>query len=102
MLESTIVAAAALALNKIEGCQAQKIHGSAYGHPTLDLLVCYKGQMLWLEAKQPGKKATDRQEATMRKWRKAGCICGVFTSKQEALDYLEQVGIFLPEGGQHD
>ena len=95
MLESTIVTAAINALNKIPGCLAQKIHGSAYGHPTLDVLVCYQGRMLWLECKQPGKKATARQEATMRKWREAGCVCEVFTSKQEALDIVGE----LRDGG---
>ena len=88
MLESAIVTKAIAALNKVPGCLAQKIHGSVYGHPTLDVLVCYNGQMLFLECKQPGKKATDRQEATMRRWRAVGCICGVFTTTQEALDFL--------------
>lgn len=88
MLESVIVAAAIAQLNKIPGCVAQKIHGSAYGHPLLDVLACKDGRMFLLEGKQPGKKPTARQEATMRKWAAAGAVVGWFTSAEEAVDIV--------------
>ena len=36
------------------------------GAPALDFIVCYRGMFLSIEAKAPGKKATTRQEKTMR------------------------------------
>lgn len=86
--ESVIVARAIKKLNELPGCLAQKIHGSAWGHQLLDVLACVGGQMFLLEAKRPGKKPTSKQEATMRKWERAGCITGAFTSAEEAVDIV--------------
>ncbi len=35
------------------------------GAPTLDFICCINGHYLAIEAKAPGEKPTDRQEATM-------------------------------------
>lgn len=43
-----------------------------YGRATLDFICCYEGQFFAIEAKAPGKKATPRQEHTIKDIRAAG------------------------------
>jgi hypothetical protein len=42
------------------------------GKPTLDFVGCIKGQFFAIETKAPGKKPTERQEATIMEMHKAG------------------------------
>ncbi len=70
------------------GGRAVKNHGTAYGHPTVDILGCLQGRMLQIEVKRPGKKATRRQLLCLRNWASAGAITGVVTSVDEARDLL--------------
>lgn len=88
-LESVIVKAAVAKLNELPCCVAEKVHGGAMsGHQKLDVLCCKDGQMFYLEGKRPGEVPTARQEATMRKWRKAGAICEAFTSAAQAVEIV--------------
>jgi len=88
-LESVIVKAAVTKLNELPNCVAEKLHGGPMsGHQKLDVLCCRDGQMYYLEGKRPGEVPTARQESTMRKWRKAGAICEVFTSAAQAVDIV--------------
>lgn len=48
-----------------------------YGARTVDYLVCVKGVFLAIEAKRPGGKATELQEATLERIRDAGGIAFV-------------------------
>jgi hypothetical protein len=73
-LESDLSGALTSALNCLEGVKCQKIKGTAYGKPTLDILGSKNGRLFWLEVKQPGKKPTKRQFNTMNEWIKVGCI----------------------------
>lgn len=41
------------------------------GKPTLDFICCINGHYVGIEAKAPGKKPTERQEATMAEIRAA-------------------------------
>ena len=43
-----------------------------FGVRTVDYIGCYKGVMFVIEAKRPGKDATDLQKLTMQAVRKAG------------------------------
>lgn len=88
LLESVIVDRAIKKLNQLQFCRAEKLHGSAWGHQRLDVLCCYKGQLFYLEGKRPGRRATPKQEATMMAWRKAGAVCEVFTSAEEAVNIV--------------
>jgi len=88
-LESVIVARAIKKLNELPGCRAEKLHGGPMsGHQKLDVMICYNGKFFYLEGKRPGLKATPRQEATMEKWRKAGAVCEVFTSAEQAVEIV--------------
>jgi hypothetical protein len=43
-----------------------------YGKTTLDYVGCHYGRYFAIETKAPGKKPTDRQNATMENMRRAG------------------------------
>jgi hypothetical protein len=52
-----------------------KIHGSAAMMAGLpDLIVCYQGNFIGIELKQPGRRATPRQEFVHSKIRAAGGV----------------------------
>ena len=42
------------------------------GAPTLDFVACHEGLFIGIEAKAPGKVATERQQLTMRTMEQAG------------------------------
>jgi len=67
-----------------------KIHGGPHqlaGVP--DLLCLRQGRAVFLEVKQPGKKATPLQAARMNEIEtQGGAVCHVVTSKADALACL--------------
>lgn len=71
-------------LNKIPGVYLQKVHGTPFGKPTVDLTGCINGRRVEIEVKMPGKKPTPRQFNTLRTWAKVGAITGWVTSVEEA------------------
>ena len=75
-------------LNKQNGVKCQKIKGTAYGKPTLDILGAKHGRLFWLEVKQPGKAPTKRQYNTMQEWIDQGCIATWTTSIEGAMKLL--------------
>jgi hypothetical protein len=83
--ESTIVAAITR-MAESHGWYVIKIHGGPYqlaGIP--DLLCLQRGQAVWLEVKQPGKKPTPLQQRRMAELEACGSTpCHVVTSKEEA------------------
>lgn len=74
--------------NKIKGVKCQKIKGTAYGAPTLDILGSRNGKFFWLEMKKPGEKPTDRQYQTMRAWIEEGAIASWTDSVEGAMKFL--------------
>lgn len=64
------------------------------GSPTVDFLVCHKGQFVGIEAKAPGKQPTDRQRQTMDKMVEAGAACFVVSDELQLgiLEYFLQNG----------
>lgn len=66
----------------------QKIKGTVYGQPTLDILGSRAGKFFWLEVKQPGEKPTDRQYNTMKKWIKKGAVASWTDSVGGAMKFL--------------
>ena len=86
--ESGLSEAIVKAFNKISGVKCQKVHGSAYGKPTLDILGSRNGQLFWLEVKQVGKKPTARQLNTMKEWIDCGAIATWTTSVRGAMGFL--------------
>lgn len=59
------------------------------GSPSLDCLVCYRGLLIAIETKAPGKRPTPRQETTMAEYRAAGAIVLVIDG-EKGYDELRQ------------
>ena len=74
--------------NQLNNVKCQKIKGTAYGKPTLDILGSRHGRLFWLEVKQPGEKPTRRQYNTMQEWIDVGCIASWTTSVEGAMRFL--------------
>jgi hypothetical protein len=74
--------------NRLRHIKCQKIKGTAYGKPTLDILGSKHGRLFWLEVKQPGKKPTKRQFNTMQEWIDEGAIATWTTSIEGAMRFL--------------
>ena len=87
--ESSIVAAIVRAA-KESGWWVMKIHGGPHqlaGVP--DLLCLRQGRAVFLEVKQPGKKATPLQFARMKEIEtQGGATCQVVTCREEAMAAL--------------
>jgi len=81
------------------GWLTRKIHGGVYGLAGWPDLMCLKnGELVFIEAKQPGKKPRPLQIATMRTIEQSTlCPCGVCTSGNEARDFLMQHDLELIE-----
>lgn len=82
------------ALNDLPGCKFQKVHGTPFGSPTVDLTGAVCGRRAEIEVKMPGKEPTKRQYKTLSDWESVGCITGWATSVEEAINivtpYLEK------------
>ena len=76
MLERDIVAAIKRYLGTLgEDVFFWKEHGSPYGTSGVpDIICCYKGRFLGLEAKLPGGKLTALQERALERINRAGGI----------------------------
>lgn len=59
------------------------------GTPSLDYLVCFRGQFVGIETKTGSKKMTDRQEATAEKIRKAGGYAFLINEDEATWDKLK-------------
>lgn len=83
--ESSIVAAV-VRLAKQRGYWVMKIHGGPYQLAGVPDLLCIKhGKALFLEVKQPGKKATAIQRSRMNEIEtQGGAACFVVTNYEEA------------------
>lgn len=85
MKESKLVRDIKTYLNGLEGCKAIKFHGGAFAESgTPDVLCCYKGHFLALEAKVGKNKATLIQKRRLEEWAKAGATVAVVYSVEEA------------------
>lgn len=80
-------------LNSLEGCVAEKVHGSAMSSGKADINGCYKGRAFRIEAKTPdhGNKASKKQKINLKRWEKAGALVGVAYSLEEAIEILKPV-----------
>ena len=68
-------------LAALDGCFFWKEHGGQYGTAGIpDIIVCYHGKFIGLEAKVGRNKPTKLQEATIDQIRKAGGIAAVVYS----------------------
>lgn len=74
-------------LNRQNGVKCQKIKGTAFGKPTLDILGSRGGRFFWLEVKQPGEKPTKRQYNTMKDWISVWAIASWTDSVDGAMSF---------------
>lgn len=95
-IESTIVASILTYLNGLQGCQAEKTHGSAMSSGKADIYACYKGRFIRLEVKTSdhGNKASKKQLINLRRWRSAGAACAVVYSLAEVKDFIAKLDKF--------
>ena len=71
-LEKQIVNRIVKNANARPECYARKIHGSRYQAGFPDIIICQGGELLMVEAKQPGRKATPLQLRELGRWQAAG------------------------------
>ncbi len=88
--ESSIVATI-VRVAKASGWWVMKIHGGPYQLAGVPDLLCLKaGRAVFLEVKQPGKKATEIQNRRMEEIRtQGGAACHVVTTKEQAQAVLQ-------------
>ena len=92
MLESAIVRQIMVSARS-RGWWIVKIHGGPHQVSGLPDLLCLKGGVaVWLEVKQPGKRATPIQMARMAEIERVGAVmCHVVTSREQAEEILEGI-----------
>ncbi len=86
--ESRITCAILRALNALPGTKCVKLEAGGVEVGTPDLLCVSHGLAFFLEVKQPGEKPRPIQQHRLDEWRRAGAICAVVTSAQEALQVV--------------
>jgi len=68
--------------------KCQKIRGTAFGKPTLDIFGVRNSRFFWLEVKQPGETPTKRQVSTMKAWIKKGAIASWTDHMEGAISFI--------------
>ena len=97
MAEKDIVAGILRFLKTVPGCFAWKTHGGVYGTAGIpDIIACVNGRFFAFEVKTASGKATQLQQATIRKILAAGGTALVARSVDEVRDALRDSGA-LPD-----
>lgn len=93
MKESAIVQSILRYLKAVPGCFAWKTHGGPYGTAGIpDIIACVEGRFYAFEVKTASGKATQLQEATIRKILAAGGTAAVVRSADEVRAILARQG----------
>jgi hypothetical protein len=81
-----------LKLLRDRGAYAVKIHGEIRQATTVDILACYRGRFIGIEAKaKPTLKPTDRQRQVMTEIIEAGGTAFVTAEPQDVIEALELI-----------
>jgi hypothetical protein len=89
MLESKYVTNTINLLNKLPRCKAVKFVENAYTEiGTPDILVCYVGKLIVVEAKIEGNTASDIQITRLNEWAKVSAIAIIATYPQHSPKYI--------------
>lgn len=95
--EEKVVAATKKYLKTLSFCEFRKVHGSIHSASEPDLDIVYKSISIKAEAKAPtGGKATPRQMARIKEWRRAGAIAFVFRDVGEVRRVIEMIDAIIP------
>ena len=102
MLEKDIVAAIKRYLATLgDDVFFWKEHGGPYGGSGVpDLICCYKGRFLGLEAKLPGGRLTALQERTLERINRAGGLARRVESVDDVRDVIAQADRETKEVGR--
>lgn len=75
------------------GAKIIKTHGGAYGRGQPDLFCVYRGRVVIVECKAPGKVGTltKLQETELAEWRIAGAITDVVDSPSQFAAILDAI-----------
>jgi hypothetical protein len=79
---------------RLRGARAFKIQGGADSFQEIgipDILCCYKGVFVGLEAKMPGNKPSAKQIAVLNEIAEAGGYAAVFTTIEEVIRLLGKI-----------
>lgn len=78
------------------GAWSMKVHGSVYQpRGTPDIIGCARGRMFAFEVKQhPAEEPDDLQKYTLGLIRAAGGVATTVSSAAEAIDALQDAGVF--------
>lgn len=88
----SVVVPILLFLNYLPECKAINIHGSIYSERgTPDILCCYRGRMVVMEAKTATGKPSESQKIRLEQWRRAGALAGVVRSVRDVQVLLELI-----------
>lgn len=72
------------------GAYKFKVHGDIFTRAGIpDIIACYKGRFIGIEAKEPGNKPSELQLAHGRQIKKAGGIFGVCYSLDDVKKLIE-------------
>jgi hypothetical protein len=91
--EQTKVVAPIIAAARKRGAKIIKTHGGAYGRGQPDLFCVYRGRVVIVECKAPGKRhnTTKLQDAELEQWRLAGAITDVVDSPAQFTAILDAI-----------
>ena len=103
MLEKDIVAAIKRYLHMLgDDVFFWKEHGGPYGVSGVpDIICCYKGRFLGLEAKLPGSRLTPLQRRALEKINRAGGIARRVESVEDVKAVIERADREAREGVHH-
>lgn len=91
MKEATLIQSIRKYLATLPECFFWKEHGGQYGTAGIpDIIVCYKGRFIALEAKVGKNQPTKLQAATIDKIRQAGGIASVVYSLENVKTVLSE------------
>ena len=94
MKESQLVQNIKKYLATVPECFAWKEHGGQYGTAGIpDIIVCYKGRFVGLEAKVGKNQPTKLQAASIEQIRKAGGTAAVVRSIADVKTVLEDMEV---------
>ena len=92
MNEATLIQSIRKYLATLPDCFFWKEHGGQYGTAGIpDIVVCYKGRFIALEAKAGKNKPTKLQAATIDKIRQAGGTAAVVYSVEDVKAVLSEM-----------
>ncbi len=92
MNESALIKKIRTYLMNLDGCFFWKEHGGQYGTAGIpDIIVCYHGRFVALEAKVGKNKPTSLQAATIKQIQKAGGTAAVVYSLDDVKKILNNL-----------